>query len=127
MGCCTYKQTLQDKLKDIAETRKVTETLINHYTFILGNYDKIIAVHDKDIAIIEKAKAEVLKHFVEAPEKLKDLAKSLEGIQETRDVVIKKRQRIAQLKSLKERMANLRAECEADGIDVDKGLKDLEK
>ncbi|KKK93286.1 hypothetical protein LCGC14_2694390, partial [marine sediment metagenome] len=44
--------------------------------------------------------------------------------QKTKDVVSNKRQKINQLKSLKERIAILRQECVDDGIDIEKILEE---
>ena len=124
MKICNWQHTTKDRLNDIAEARKINEALVKHYNFILDNYDSIITIHDKDIAVIEIEKAEVLRQFIEAPEKLKELASSLVELQKTKDVVSNKRQKINQLKSLKERIAILRQECVDDGIDIEKILEE---
>ena len=129
LKCCAHHQTIKDKIKDLVETRKVDESLIKHYTFILKHYDEIIAAHDKEIAKSDEAKAEILKQFVEAPEKLiqlsTHLAEMTKKIGDTKDVATGRKQKIKRIKSLRERLAVLQQECEAEGIDIEQAVKDL--
>lgn len=129
MKGCSYNLTYKDKLKDLAETRKVDEALIKHYTFILEHYDEIISTHDKDIAEVEEKKAEILKQFIEAPEQLMQLSSHLTELQKKmksiRDSATGKVQKIKRVKSLRERLAALQQECEDEGIDIEQTIKDL--
>ena len=127
---CSYHQTVKDKIKDLIETRKIDESLIKHYIFILEHFDEIIAKHDKDIAEIEAVKAEILKQFVLAPENLIQLglhlAEMTKKIGDVKDAATGKKQKINRVKSLRERLANLQAECEAENIDIEQAIKDLD-
>lgn len=128
MRCCSFKQTYKDKLKDLAETRKIDEALIKHYTFILEHFDEIIATHDKDIAEVEKKKAEILKQFIEAPKKLIQLNANLVELQKKaktiRDSATGKVQKIKRVKSLRERLVVLQQECKDEGIDIEQVLSE---
>ena len=123
MSIGSFKQTNQEKIKSLIETRKIDESLIKHYTFILNHFDEIIATHDKDIVVIEAKKAEILKQFIEAPEKLIQLNAHLAEIQkrikDTKDITTNRTQKINRIKSLRERLAVLKEECEAEGINVE--------
>lgn len=127
---CSHHQTIKDKIKDLVETRKVDESLIKHYIFILEHFDEIVAAHDKEIAKIDGAKAEILKQFIEAPEQLIQLnihlAEMTKKIGDTKDAHSGKNQRIKRVKSLRERLAILQQECETEGIDVEQVLSENE-
>lgn len=128
---CSYHQTIKDKIKGLIETRKIDESLIKHYIFILEHFDDIIAEHDKEIAKIDEAKAEILKQFIEAPEQLiqlnKHLAEMVKKIVDTKDAATGKKQKVKRLKSLRERLAVMQQEFEADGIDIDQEIENLNK
>lgn len=128
---CANHQTIKDKIRDLIETRKIDESLIKHYIFILEHYDEIIAKHDTEIAVIDESKAEIIKQFIEAPEKLILLGTHLDEmtkkIGDIKDVASGKKQKIKRVKSLRERLATLQQECEAEGIDIEQTVKDLNK
>lgn len=123
LRCCSHHQTIKDKIKDLVETRKVDETLIKHYTFILEHFEDIISRHDAEIVKVETEKAEILKQFIEAPEKLIQLnihlAEMTKRIGDIKDAASGKKQKINRVKSLRERLAILEQECKAEGIDID--------
>lgn len=129
LNLCSHRQTIKDKIKDLVDTRKCSEALIKHYTFILEHFDDIIATHDKDIAVIEEKKAEIYKQLIEAPERLmqlnRHLAEMTKKIGDVKDTATGKKQKIKRVKSLRERLAVIQQECEAEGIDVEQAIKDL--
>lgn len=123
MRICSHKETIKDRLKDVIETRKINVSLIKHYTHVLNHFDEIIAVHDADIAIIDAKKEEVLKQFIAAPEKLIALAAHLEVLRTKTNEIKSGAGKAKQVKNLRQRLADLEAECKADGIDIDELLK----
>lgn len=129
LRCCSYHQTVKDKIRSLVETKKCDEILIKHCNFVLECSEKIISEHNKEIAKIEAKKAEVLKDFTEAPEKLirlnAHLAEMVEKITGIKDAASGKKQKIKRVKSLRERLVALQEECEAEGIDVDSIINEL--
>lgn len=126
---CSWKQSTKDKLKDVAETLKIDRSLIRHYTFVTENFDELVAEQNKEIAKIEKKKAEILNEYNQAPIKIKELQTHLKLIQKKygniRDISMNKKQKINRLKKLRERLAVLQEECEAEGIDVEEILNGI--
>jgi len=123
MGICSHRETIVMKLKDLVETKNVDKELIKHYTFILNHFDEVIAGHDKDIMVIEAKKAEILKQFIEAPQKLVELTKHLDQMTTKIKEIKNGRGAVKRFKSLRERLASLKAELDAEGIDVEELLK----
>ncbi len=129
---CSYHQTIKDKIKDLVETRKVDESLIKHYIFILEHFDDIITKHDIEIAKIDEQKAEIIKQFIEAPELLinlnKHLAEMTKRIGDVKDAASGKKQKIKRLNSLRERYAKLeellKQQCEAEGTDAEEMINE---
>lgn len=126
-GLTSYKITTRIRLKSIADSKKVDESFIKHYTFILEHFDDIIAVHDKEIAKIEEEKAEVLKQFIEAPQQLKELNQHLAELAKKRRNVTDADGKVKRVKHLRDRLAALIQECEQDGINIDEVKENIEK
>jgi len=123
MKLCSHRQTIAMKLKDLVETKNVDKKLIQHYTFILNHFDEVIASHDRDIMVIEEKKAEILKQFIEAPQKLVELNKHLEQMTIKIKRVKNGRGAVQRFKNLRERLASLKEELDAEGINVEELLK----
>lgn len=128
---CSYHQTYKSKLKDLIETKKADEVLIKHYTFVLKDRDSIIAERDEKIAEAEKEKAEFLIEAVKAPKEIiqlnRHLAETQEKIESLKSAKTNRKQRIKRTKSLRERLAALQQKCEANGIDIEKEIENLNK
>ena len=125
-GLTTYKITTKERLKSIAESKKVNEVLLKHYTFIFEHFDEIIAKHDDEIAKIEDEKAEVLKQFIEAPQLLKELNQHLAELAITRKNVSNKDSKVKRVKVLRQRLSDLENQLKKDGINIDDVEKNIE-
>lgn len=116
-------QTQDEKLKDIRETQQIDEALIKHYIFIQEHWEELVAVHDKEIIELQTKKASILQELHDAPQKLIDLRLHLVEMRlkykGLKDLTTGKTQRIKKFKILREKFAALKAELEAEGIDIE--------
>lgn len=129
-GLDTYKITLKERLKSIAETVKCDEVLLKHYTHILEHFDSIIEKYDSEIAIIEEQKAEVLNNFVKAPELLKRLAQHITEMAKKKQDICTNDKKVKRIKHLRDKLDLLEQTCRMEGINIEECLKhiaDLEK
>lgn len=125
-GLATYKIKMKERLRSIAESKKVDEVLLKHYTFILEHSDEIIAKHDEEIAKIDNEKAKVLKQFIEAPELLKELNRHLAELATTRKEVTNKDSKVKKVKKLRQQLIDLEKQLKDDGVDIDEAEKKIE-
>ena len=126
-GLTSYRITTKARLKSIAESAKITEALIKHYTYIFENYEEAIRKHDEDIAEIEAIKAEIWKTFIEAPERLIQLNQHLSTLQGTRQDVTSCDSKVKRYKDVLERLREMEKEFEEDGVDIDEQMENIER
>ena len=126
-GLANYKITTKRRLKSIAESKKVDEVLLKHYTFILEHFDEMVAKHDQEIFKIEEEKAELFKQFVEAPQLLKELAQHLDELTKTKKNVTGQDSKVKKFKDLRERLEKLTAEMKDEGIDINEVESKIEE
>lgn len=124
-GLDTYKITLKERLKSIAETVKCDEVLLKHYTHIMEHFDAIIEKYDTEIAVIEEQKAEVLSQFIKAPELLKELAKHITEMAKKKQDIYANDKKVKRIKHLRDKLDLLEQTCRMEGINIEECLKNI--
>lgn len=126
-GLTNYRITTRERIKDIKESVKVDQTLIDHYTFILEQYDSVIEKLDNEIAKLQDEKAHILQQLIKAPEELRALAKHLNELAEKRKNVTDNDKKVKRLKSLRDRLNAVTEQLENEGIDIKEAEERLDE
>jgi len=126
-GLTSYRITTKARLKNIAESKKITEALIKHYTYIFENYEEAIRRHDEDIAEIEAIKAEIWKTFIEAPERLIRLNKQLSTLQGRKTDVTNCDSKVKRYRDMLERLRDMEKEFEEDGVNLEEQIEYIKR